>query len=151
MILHILSFKYFGESFGAFFALQLLPNDSTKFTTFCLFALIDKVYLVSFQPLVSDAHLQKAGVQTLEKEQTNIKWKRNKYKSYIGDNILIIRSYKIRYTYHCRSKKKIHGGKTKLVFEDLIFPQRDFVCWWNLHLNMPDYLNPFMPSGNKRS
>ena len=26
-------------------------------------------------------------------------------------------------------KKKIHEGKTKLVFENLIFPQRDFVCW----------------------
>ena len=42
------------------------------------------------------------------------------------------------------------GGETKLIFENLIFPQRDFVCWWNLHLNMPDYLNAFIPSGNKR-
>ena len=44
-----------------------------------------------------------------------------------------------------------HGGKTKSIFENLIFPQRDFVCWWNLRLNVPDYLNPFMTSGNKKS
>ena len=30
------------------------------------------------------------------------KRKRNKYKSYVGDNFLIIRSYKIRYVYDCR-------------------------------------------------
>ena len=53
---------------------------------------------------------QRAGVQTLEKGQTNIKRKRNKYKSYIGDNFLIIRIYKIRYTYDCRQKK---GKKVK--------------------------------------
>ena len=41
--------------------------------------------------------------------------------------------------------------KTKLIFENLIFPQRTFVCWRNLHLNMSDCLNPFMPSDNKRS
>ena len=45
-------------------------------------------------------------------------------------------------------KKKCQGGKTKLIFENLIW---EFVCWWNLHLNMPDYLNPFMPSGNRRT
>ena len=48
-------------------------------------------------------------------------------------------------------KKIFQGGKTKLTFENLILPQRDFVCWSNLHLNMSDYLNHFMPSGNKRS
>ena len=26
-------------------------------------------------------------------------------------------------------KKRIQGGKTKLIFEDLIFSQRNFVCW----------------------
>ena len=30
------------------------------------------------------------------------KMKRNKYKSYIGDTFLTIRSYKIRNTYDCR-------------------------------------------------
>ena len=48
-------------------------------------------------------------------------------------------------------RKCFQEGKTKLIFENLIFPQRDFVCWINLHLKMSDYLNPFMPSGNKRS
>ena len=48
-------------------------------------------------------------------------------------------------------KKLFQRGKTKLIFENLIFPLRDFVCWWNLHLNIPDYLKLFMPSGNKRS
>ena len=43
-----------------------------------------------------------AGVQTLQKEQNNIKRKRNEYNSYIDDNFLIIRSFKIRHTYHCR-------------------------------------------------
>ena len=43
-----------------------------------------------------------AGVQTLQKEQNNIKRKRNEYNSYIDDNFLIIRSFKIRYTYDCR-------------------------------------------------
>ena len=52
----------------------------------------------------SVAHLgfQRAGVQTLEKGQTIYKTKRNEYTSYIGDNFLIIRSYKIKYTYDCR-------------------------------------------------
>ena len=27
-------------------------------------------------------------------------------------------------------KKKFQGDKTKLMFENLIFPQRDFFCWW---------------------
>ena len=35
-------------------------------------------------------------VQTLQKEQTNVKRKRNEYNSYIGDNFLITKSYKIR-------------------------------------------------------
>ena len=48
-------------------------------------------------------------------------------------------------------KNFFQGDKTNLIFENLILPQRDFVCWRNLHVNMPDYLNPFMPSGNKRS
>ena len=51
---------------------------------------------------ISDAHLGFSGgrgVQTLEKGQTNIKRKRRECKSYIGDNFLIIRSYKIRYTH----------------------------------------------------
>ena len=48
-------------------------------------------------------------------------------------------------------KNFFQGKKTKLIFENLIIPQRDFVRWWNLHLNMPDYLNPFMHNGNKRS
>ena len=26
-------------------------------------------------------------------------------------------------------KKCFQGGKTKSIFENLIFPQRDFVCW----------------------
>ena len=26
-------------------------------------------------------------------------------------------------------KKNIQGGKTKLIFQNLILPQRDFVCW----------------------
>ena len=42
-------------------------------------------------------------------------------------------------------------SRTKLIFENLIFLHRDFVCWGNLHLNMPDYFNPFMPSGNRRT
>ena len=42
-------------------------------------------------------------------------------------------------------KKETQRGKTKLIFENLIFPQRNFACWWNLNSNMPDYLNPFMP------
>ena len=41
-------------------------------------------------------------------------------------------------------KKNVEGGKTKLIFENLIFPQRDFVCWRNLHtqvcLSMCDLL-----------
>ena len=45
---------------------------------------------------------QRAGVQTLEKGHINIKRKRNEYKSYIGDNFLMIRSFKIRYTCGCR-------------------------------------------------
>ena len=36
------------------------------------------------------------------KRQTNIKRKRNEYKSYIGNKFLIIRSYKIKYTYDYR-------------------------------------------------
>ena len=39
---------------------------------------------------------RRTGVQTSEKEQTNIKGIRNEYNSYIGDNFLLIRSYKIR-------------------------------------------------------
>ena len=57
-----------------------------------------------------------------------MKQKRNKYKSYIGDNFLITRSYKIRYTCDC-GEKKFQVGKTKSIFENLIFSQRDFVCW----------------------
>ena len=38
--LHILSFKYSEESFGTFFTLQLLPNVSTKFSTFYLFVFL---------------------------------------------------------------------------------------------------------------
>ena len=26
-------------------------------------------------------------------------------------------------------EKNFQGGKTKLIFENLILPQRDFVCW----------------------
>ena len=48
-------------------------------------------------------------------------------------------------------KNVFQGNKTRLIFENLIFSQRDFVRWRNLYLNMSDYLNPFMPSGNKRS
>ena len=49
-------------------------------------------------------------------------------------------------------KKKIfQGGKTKLTFENLIFPRIGFVYWWNLHLSMCDYLNPVVPNVNKRS
>ena len=44
---------------------------------------------------------QRAGVQTLEKGQTNMEQKINEHKSYISDTFLIIRSYKIRYTYNC--------------------------------------------------
>ena len=47
-------------------------------------------------------------------------------------------------------KKKIQGGKIKLTLENLIYPQRDFVCWLNLHLNISDCVNPVMPSGNKK-
>ena len=46
---------------------------------------------------------------------------------------------------------KNFSSRTKLIFENLIFLHRDFVCWGNLHLNMPDYFNPFMPSGNRRT
>ena len=42
-------------------------------------------------------------------------------------------------------EKKFQGDKTKLTFENLIFPQRNFVSWWNLYLNMPDYLNNSCP------
>ena len=63
---------------------------------------------------------QREGVQILGKGQTNTKRKINDYKSYIGDNFLITRSYKIKY---------IKGGKTKSIFENLIFSQKDFVCW----------------------
>ena len=48
-------------------------------------------------------------------------------------------------------KKDFQGRKTKLIFENLILLQKDFVCWWNLHLNMSDYFNRFMSSGNERS
>ena len=57
-----------------------------------------------------------------------MKRKRNEFKSYIGDNFLITRSYKIRHTYDYR-KKKFQGGKTKSIFENLIFSQRDLVYW----------------------
>ena len=40
-------------------------------------------------------------------------------------------------------------NKTKLIFENLIFSRRDFVCWLNLHRNVLNYLNPCMSSGNK--
>ena len=41
-------------------------------------------------------------------------------------------------------KKNFQGPKTKSMLQNLIFPQRGFVCWWNLRLDMPDYRNPFM-------
>ena len=58
----------------------------------------------------------------------------NKYKTkkkqiqviYGWYNFLIIRSYKIRYAYGCRQKKFFQREKTKIIFENLIFPQRDF-------------------------
>ena len=64
------------------------------------------VLLHSLKLLFTGAHLgfSEGRVQTLEKGQTNIKPKINEYKSYISDNFLIIRSYKIRYTYDCRKK-----------------------------------------------
>ena len=37
----------------------------------------------------------------------------------------------------------------KSIFENLIFAQRGFVCWWNLHLNISDYVNPFIPGDKK--
>ena len=46
------------------------------------------------------------------------------------------------------NKKLFQVKKIKLILKDSIFPQRDFVCWWNLQLNMADYVNPFMPNGN---
>ena len=42
------------------------------------------------------------GSKLIKKEQSNIKRQRNEHKSYIGDNSLIIRSYKIRSQYDCR-------------------------------------------------
>ena len=77
-----------------------------------------------------------AGLQTLGKRRTSVKQIRNKYKSYISDNFLITRDYKIRYTYDCRQKKLFQGRKTNSIFENIIFSQRDFVCWWNLHLHV---------------
>ena len=47
-------------------------------------------------------------------------------------------------------KKFFQGDKNKLIFENLIFPQRDFVFRWKLHVNMADYFIPFMPSSNKK-
>ena len=32
-------------------------------------------------------------------------------------------------TYMIVDKKNIQGIKTKIIFENLYFPQRDFVCW----------------------
>ena len=58
---------------------------------------------VLFQARIED--FPRAGVQTLWKGETNKKKKKNECKSYIGDNFLIIRSYKISYTYDCRLKK----------------------------------------------
>ena len=46
-------------------------------------------------------------------------------------------------------KKIFQGSKTKFIFENLILSQRDFVCWWNVHLNISDYLNLFIPGGKK--
>ena len=59
---------------------------------------------------------QRAGARSLEKGQTNTKRKRNEYKSYIGDNFLVIRSYKIRYTW-----------KVNLFSERLCFAGENFV------------------------
>ena len=46
MIFHILSLKYFEESFGEFFC-PPASNVNTKFSTFCLF-----MFIVTFQSLV---------------------------------------------------------------------------------------------------
>ena len=53
---------------------------------------------------VSGAHLgfSEGGRPNFRKEANQYKMKRNEYKSYIGDNILIISSYKIKYTYDRR-------------------------------------------------
>ena len=88
-----------------------------------------KLDKVEGQACIQD--FQRAGVKTLENGQTNIKRKRNEYNSYIDDTFLILRSHKIRYTYDSRfsSFKIFQGGKIKLIFVNLIFAQRDFVCW----------------------
>ena len=53
-----------------------------------------------------------------------MKRKRNEQKSYIGDNFLITRSYKIRYTYDC-IQKKFQGCKTKSIFLEFnLFSER---------------------------
>ena len=65
--------------------------------------LFAKLEIIILQARILD--FQNAGVQTMEKGQTNIKRKKKRkkaeYKVYTGDNFLIIRSYKIRYTYDC--------------------------------------------------
>ena len=63
-----------------------------------------ELHFVQALVTMSGAHLgfSEARAQTLEKGKTKMKRKRNEYKSYIGDNFLITRSYKIRYTYDCR-------------------------------------------------
>ena len=43
-----------------------------------------------------------SGAQTLGEGQTNKGQIRKEYKSYSGDNFLITRRYKIRYTFDCR-------------------------------------------------
>ena len=105
---------------------------------------------VSSTTCVSHAS-KRAGFQTFEKEQTNIKRKRNEHKSYIGD--ISVTFWQLEVTKlgtHMIVDKKIFK-EVKLVFENLIFPQRAFVCWWNLHLNISYCLNAFVPSGSKRS
>ena len=49
MIFHILSFKYFEESFGAFFALQLLmlTQSLASFACLCLFCKVSIIGLIS--------------------------------------------------------------------------------------------------------
>ena len=63
-----------------------------------------KISWILTDQTVSGAHLgfSEGRGPNLKKEQTNIKKKRNEYKSCTGDNFLIIRTYKIRYTYDCR-------------------------------------------------
>ena len=56
----------------------------------------------TYHPRCASRVFRGQGPKLYKKGQTSIEQKRNEYKSYIGDNFLIIRRYKIMFTYDCR-------------------------------------------------